>query len=230
MKKLLVIAVILLFCSAYARVKLKDPMVITDTLTVTSQVAPDMMTSGMSVLYRTDKGETASQAMEKTAAAVKLHKDICTFSGYTVNPIYRYAEGSQMLDGYSGLLDFSCAFNDIKRYESVVNDIYAMTSSDTSYNVSARAVRWTASEALLSAKRTELKTLALKNVFRSAQNYSKATGHYCVVKDVTLDYSENIPVFKEMTAKSLKAALAVSEPDKTGHTVSVQAKFSIACK
>ena len=221
----------LLVFSANARVKLKDPLVITDSVTVSAKIAPDKMTSGLTVQYKDSDPSSVSVALEKAATIVKAHKDICTFDGYRVSPEYSYKDGKQNMEGYSGFLDFNCTFKDIKKFESVYNDVFALNANNTKYIISSDQVKWIVSPELYNAKKISLKSDAIKEAMNTVRNYSRTAGKVCYLKDIAIDFNDYIPSYRE--SKMLRATAAplnVSEPDKVESSVSVTAKFSAACR
>ncbi|MGE4317312.1 MAG: SIMPL domain-containing protein [Deferribacterales bacterium] len=230
MKKTAILLSMFVAFSAHARVKLTDPIVITDSVTVSDTIQPDSMTSGMSLSYKHDDAAEVSRALESLSAIVKQYKTMCTFNGYRISPVYSYKDGKQTMEGYSGDLDFSCSFTDIKKYESIYNAVFSHIDGSDKYVMSSSPVRWVVSKAQSDAKRAELKTRAIKEVFKTVKEYSKASGHPCSVKDIALDFTDSFPVFRESTRMVKAAALTVSEPDRTDAPFSVSAKFSAACK
>lgn len=231
MKKLLVLALVLVSVTAFARVKIKDPMVITDSVTITSSAKPDIMESGMTVQYKSMDYAEVSAAMEKISGVVKKSKDICTFTGYRISPEYQYADGKQVPDGYMGFLDFDCKFNSAPVYEAVVNNVFTIAGADSAYILTSKQIRWTVSRKVLDALRSQMKVEAIRTVLRTAREYSRASGLYCTAKDINLEYNDYVPVAREFSAvRASKAAIQVSEPDKTDQTVSLSVKYNYVCR
>jgi len=231
MKKLLVFALVLVSMSAFARVKVKDPMVITDSVTISSSAKPDIMESGMTVQYKSPDYAAVSAAMEKISGVVKKSKDICTFSGYRISPEYQYVDGKQIADGYMGYLDFDCKFNSAPVYEAVVNNVFTVSETDNAYMLTSKQIRWSVSRKVLDALRSQMKIEAIKTVLRTAREYSRASGLYCTAKDINLEYNDYVPMAREYSAvRATKAAIQVSEPDKTDQTVSLTVKYNFVCR
>lgn len=231
MKKLLIVLLILSTATAFARVKVKDPMVISDSVTITSSAKPDIMESGMTVQYKSMEYAAVSAAMEKIAGTVKQSKDICTFSGYRISPDYQYIDGKQITDGYMGYLDFDCKFNSAPVYETVVNSIFNVAKTDSAYVLTSKQIRWSVSRKVLDTLRAQMKTEAIRTVIRTARDYSKATGLYCTAKDINLEYNDYYPAVREYSAvRATKAAVQVTEPDKTDQSVSLSVKYNYVCR
>lgn len=231
MKKLLVLALVLISVTAFARVKVKDPMVITDSVTISSSAKPDIMESGMTVQYKSMDYAEVSAAMEKISGVVKKSKDICTFTGYRISPEYQYTDGKQIPDGYMGFLDFDCKFNSAPVYEAVVNNVFTIAEADSAYMLTSKQIRWTVSRKVLDALRSQMKVEAIRTVLRTAREYSRASGLHCTAKDINLEYNDYAPVAREFSAvRASKAAIQVSEPDKTDQTVSLSVKYNYVCR
>ncbi|MCD8552563.1 SIMPL domain-containing protein [Seleniivibrio sp.] len=231
MKYVIVALLVLASATAFARVKIKDPMVITDSVTISSSAKPDIMESGMTVQYKSQNYAAVASAMEKITGAVKKSKDICTFSGYRISPEYQYVDGKQINDGYMGYLDFDCKFNSAPVYEAVGNDVFAIADADSAYLLTSKQIRWSVSRKVMDAQRSQMKIEAIKTVLRTARDYSRASGLHCTPKDINLEYNDFSPVAREYSAvRASKTSIQVSEPDKTDQTVSLSVKYNYVCR
>ena len=231
MKYITILLIVLASATAFARVKVKDPMVITDSVTISSSAKPDIMESGMTVQYKSQDYAAVSAAMEKITGAVKKSKDICTFSGYRIAPEYQYIDGKQINDGYMGYLDFDCKFNSAPVYEAVVNDVFTIADADSAYLLTSKQIRWSVSRKVLDALRSQMKVEAIRTVLRTAREYSKVSGLRCSARDINLEYNDYSPVVREYSAvRAGKTAVQVSEPDKTDQTVSLSVKYNYVCR
>jgi len=232
MRYFLILLILCTTSTAFARVKVKDPMVITDAATFTSSAKPDMMESGMTVQYKSPDYAAVSSAMEKISGVVKANKNICSYAGYRISPEYTYKDGQQLNDGYMGYLDFSCSFTAVPSYEKVVNGVFEISSKDPAYLLTSKSVQWTVSGKVLDTLRSQMKLDAIRSVLRTAREYSRASGLYCTAKDIKLEYADSVPVMREYAAvRSAKAqAIAVSEPDRQDQSVSLTVKYNYVCR
>lgn len=212
---------------AFAAPKMDAPMQVIDTITLTSKVKPDIMSSGMSVSFRSADALPVTNAMERISAVVKAHSDVCSFSGYQISPAYKYVSGNAERDGYNGILDFSCSFKQIAPYDKVVSEVFAISASEDGYTVTSRPVKWEVSQAKASAKSSELKSSAIKQIYALSKSYASTIRTVCKVKEISFDYDDNPPVIRE---SSVRKSAAMTEPDKTDYIVSLTAKFKLACR
>lgn len=215
--------------SALAAAPDAQPLVVTDSLTVTQTVAPDKMISSVTVNYKGASNKAVTAAMEKAVAKLTPYKDISVFYGYNVEPVYRYVDSRQTLDGYRGSMTVSCNFIDIQRYSGMVNAFFDLASTDKAYEVGMSSVNREVSDKLTASMQDKLRTQAVAAVLSSASLYSGSLKMSCTVRDIAVDQPTAYPVYRN-TMMMAKSAVSITPPDNQPAPLSLTVRYSLTCK
>lgn len=226
MRSLLIIPMLCLSFLSYAG---DIPMRISDTVTVAAPVSPDVMTSSVSASNTSIGFKSVAVQMEKITSVVKAHSDACTFSSYSITPKYRYESGKKISEGYQGSIYIPCRFTDMRMFESFLNDMESVVSSDPAYEMSLSPVVWNISDELSKSVKTSLKNKALGVISKKADQYSRTSDRQCFVSTVSFD-GPAAPEFDTPMARASSFKLEVSQPDKKGSDITVSAAYSLVCK
>jgi uncharacterized protein YggE len=210
----------------------KEPLYIYDSITLHSDVTPDNMISNTHVQYMSDDYAKATMEMEKFTSIVKSYDKFCSFNSYQVAPNYRYIKGGQKLEGYTGSININCAFDKIKTYENIINEVYTLSKGDTSYRISTSPVRWELSDKTYSDTMATLKVDSIKESEKLASKYSGTTGKSCSVESISMTSQRAYPPTPAQPkgrALAMAESMHITQPDQSSKTVNHTSSVVIRC-
>ncbi|MBP9492854.1 MAG: SIMPL domain-containing protein [Sulfurospirillum sp.] len=135
----------------------------------------------------------------------------CTGGGYHLSPRYTYKEQKQTFIGYSGTLSFSCAFNDIEAYNTLLGKIESVKASAVLSDYGA--LFWEVSPKVLQNTRLAMRSSLLRIAQEQASYFSNETQKQCHVSAMTFEDAHiNRPPLMQSMARSTGAMKVASEP------------------
>ena len=208
MKRLYILALLCLPLIACAQMSIT-------TLESTSQtVSPDTLRA---TLHFTEENKNANVIKEHLNAIITQVKqwdsksDICTGGGYHLSPRYTYKDQKQTFIGYSGTLSFSCTFNDIEAYNTLLGKIESVKASAVLSDYGA--LFWEVSPKVLQNTRLAMRSSLLRIAQEQASYFSNETQKQCHVSAMTFEDAHiNRPPLMQSMARSTGAMKVASEP------------------
>ena len=208
MKRLYILALLCLPLIACAQMSIT-------TLESTSQtVSPDTLRA---TLHFTEENKNANVIKEHLNAIITQVKqwdsksDICTGGGYHLSPRYTYKEQKQTFIGYSGTLSFSCTFNDIEAYNTLLGKIENTKAPAALSDYGA--LFWEVSPKVLQNTRLAMRSSLLRIAQEQASYFSNETQKQCHVSAMTFEDAHiNRPPLMQSMARSTGAMKVASEP------------------
>lgn len=142
------------------------------------------------------QGNLSFEEQHKNSAVIKEHlnaivaevkrfdpkAESCQGGGYHLSPRYNYKDQKQEFIGYSGNLNFGCAFKTIEEYNALIARIDKISAP--SIRKSEGALSWGVSEKTQKALKQALRVELLRSAKAQSEAFSKETGLECRVETV----------------------------------------------
>jgi uncharacterized protein YggE len=230
MFKIIIISILSIFTlNAFA-----SDLIIKDKLYEYKYVTPDTIVSGFRIYVKNKDFSKVNKKMEYFLTIVKKHKDICPSSSYYINPEYKYTDGKRKLLGYIGNINTYCKFNDMKKYENILNEVYSKVDSTKKITISLSRSNWMVSESISEKTQKELKQKVILSAYENAKIFSKTTKKICSLKEI--NYTNNSDVInywrdgvqpvRMMAAKKIN----MQAPIKKDKKISISATYLLECE
>ncbi len=209
---------------SYGQITLTMPQSVSKTL------APNTLQGYLSFEERSKNPNDIKQHMNALVTQVKKFDpshEMCHGGGYQLSPYYNYTNQKQEFMGYSAHLSFTCEFNTIEQYNTLISDLDKTTAQNV--KKTQGALSWIVNAKTKENEELELRKTMISHSLKNATIFSKESGKECQLSGLNFggDF-QPVPVNLMRSAMAMDSA-STESPLQNDATITINATATYLC-